>query len=121
MRGNKVDELMALGLRGWAALKDGKGAEFYGEMLADDAVVVVPGAVLDKQQALASWAGVAPWHWYDVVRREVMDLGDVAVLIYYVTARRSPEPPYHAIVCSTYARRPEAWRLIVHQQTPPTA
>lgn len=119
MRHKEADELMALELDGWAALSKGNGREFYGEMLADDAVVVVPGAVLDKEQTLASWDGVPPWQWYDLVRRHVLDLDGAAVLVYDVTARRALEPPYHATVSSTYARRPEGWRLVVHQQTPP--
>ena len=48
-------ELMSLERQGWTALTKGEGRTFYGEMLADEAIVVVPGAVLDKEQTLASW------------------------------------------------------------------
>jgi Domain of unknown function (DUF4440) len=114
----EVHELMALERQGWAALSRGEGRDFYGEILADDAIVVVPGAVLDKEQTLASWDDVAPWQWYDLVGREVLDFRCAAVVIYDVTARRRLESPYRATVSSTYALRPQGWRLVVHQQTP---
>jgi uncharacterized protein DUF4440 len=117
-RSSEADDLRSLEQRGWAALGRGEGRAFYGEILADDAVVVVPGAVLDKEQTLASWDGVAPWQWYDLIWREVLDLDAAAVVIYDVTAQRPPESPYRATVCSTYARRPDGWRLLLHQQTP---
>jgi hypothetical protein len=109
---------MSLEQQGWAALSRGEGRGFYGEVMAEDVVVVVPGAVLDKEQTLASWDGVAPWQWYDLIWRKTLDLDCAAVVIYEVVAQRLPEPPYRATVCSTYARRPEGWRLVLHQQTP---
>jgi ketosteroid isomerase-like protein len=111
---------MSLEQQGWAALSRGEGRNFYGEVLADDAVVVVPGAVLGKEQTLASWDGVAPWQWYDLIWRDALDLDCAAVVIYEVVAQRPPEPPYRATICSTYARRPDGWRLVLHQQTPST-
>ena len=113
-----ASELMSLERRGWDALSRGQGRSFYSELLAEDAVVVVPGAVLDKEQTLASWDGVAPWQWYDLIDRMVVDLGDVAFVTYDVVARRESQPPYRATVSPVYARRPPGWRLVLHQQTP---
>jgi Domain of unknown function (DUF4440) len=113
-----VDRLTALERQGWEALSRGEGPDFYREILADDAIVVVPGAVLDKEQTLASWDGVAPWQWYDLVWRAVLDLHGAAVVIYDATAGRALEPPYRATISSMYALRNEGWRLVVHQQTP---
>jgi hypothetical protein len=48
-------ELLELERKGWEALATGRGAEFYGRVLTDDAIVVVPGMVLDRAQSLASW------------------------------------------------------------------
>ncbi|WP_199516654.1 nuclear transport factor 2 family protein [Nucisporomicrobium flavum] len=119
MTGTDTDELMSLERAGWAALSRGEGPAFYATMFADDAIVVVPGALLDKSRTLASWDGVTPWQRYDLVERRVTPLGDdAAVVVYEATAARPGEPPYRAIICSTYVRRPEGWRLLVHQQTP---
>jgi hypothetical protein len=115
---SEADRLMSLERQGWGALSRGEGRDFYGDVLADDAVIVVPGAVLDKRQTLASWDDVAPWQWYDLVWRDVLDLHDAAIVIYDVTARRPLEPPYRATISSTYARRPAGWQLVMHQQTP---
>jgi len=112
------DELVTLEERGWAALSRGEGRKFYEELLVEDAILIVPGALLDKQQTLASWDGVAPWQWYELAHHRVVDLDGSAVVIYDVTARRGQEPPYRATISSTYVRRPEGWRLAVHQQTP---
>lgn len=118
MNAIEIDELMSLERDGWAALSRGEGRAFYATMFADEAVVVVPGAVLDKSRTLASWDGVVPWQSYDLVERRVTTLGDTAAVVYDATAGRPGEPPYRATVCSTYVRRPEGWRLLVHQQTP---
>ncbi|PRY20197.1 uncharacterized protein DUF4440 [Pseudosporangium ferrugineum] len=110
----RIDELMTLEEQGWAALSRGEGPDFYEEMLADDAVVVV----LDKAQTLASWDGVPPWEGYELVKRHEAALGDAAVVVYDVTARRPLKTPYRATASSTYVRRPGGWRLVLHQQTP---
>jgi len=81
------DELVTLEERGWAALSRGEGRKFYEELLVEDAILIVPGAVLDKQQTLASWDGVAPWQWYELAYHRVVDLDGSAVVIYDVTAQ----------------------------------
>jgi len=118
MTEKNADELWDLELRGWAALSEGRGREFYGELLADNAVVVVPGAVLDREQTLTSWDGVPPWQWYELVKRHVVHLDGAVALIYDVTAQRALEPRYRATASSIYCLRPEGRRLLIHQQTP---
>ncbi|MEV4703120.1 nuclear transport factor 2 family protein [Actinoplanes sp. NPDC049316] len=118
MTETRIEELMCLEEQGWAALCRGEGRAFYEVMLADDAVVVVPGALLDKAQTLASWDGVPPWEWYDLVKRHVAHLGEAVVVVYDVTACRRLQTPYRATASSTYVPHPDGWRLMLHQQTP---
>jgi len=49
----------------------------------------------------------------------VVRLGDdAAVVAYHVTAERTGEPEFSAIVASTFVRREDRWQLAFHQQSP---
>lgn len=107
--------------RGWEALASGHGAEFYGRVLTEDAIVVVPGMVLDRAQTLASWEGTAPWREYRLAHERVMPLGAGATLVTYeaTASRPGDEQPYHAQLTSVYVAGDDGeWRLAFHQQTP---
>lgn len=116
-------KLIELERQGWEALASGRGAEFYGRVMTEDAIVVVPGMVLDRAQTLASWEGVAPWSQYRFSNERVLPLGTGAFLVTYEinASRPGDEPPYHAQLTSVYvvvaASDAEDWRLAFHQQT----
>jgi ketosteroid isomerase-like protein len=119
-----MTDLIELERKGWEALASGRGAEFYGRVMTDDAIVVVPGMVLDRAQTLASWEGVGPWNEYSLAHERVLPLGaDTALVTYEVSASRpGDERPYHAQLTSVYVAvhhsDDEEWRLAFHQQTP---
>jgi ketosteroid isomerase-like protein len=54
------EDLIALERRGWDALSNGTGVEFYAGLMTDDALFVVPGMVLGRNATLQSWEGVDP-------------------------------------------------------------
>lgn len=113
------ETLLALEGQGWEALSSDAGAAFYAKHLTDDALLVVPGVVLDKATWLASLASAAPWSSHRIEDARVVGLGaGCAALVYRATAQRQGEAAYVALVTSTYVRRHGRWLLALHQQTP---
>ena len=115
------DDLAELEERGWLALTTTPDAAdaFYAEVLDDEVVLLLPGGlrIEDRAAALRSMGG-APWD--DVALEDVhvsLPRTGVGLVSYGVTARRGISR-YSALVCSTYVRRVEGWRLVHHQQTP---
>jgi uncharacterized protein (TIGR02246 family) len=119
-----MTDLIELERQGWDALAAGNGAAFYARLMTDDAIVVVPGMVLDRTQTLASWEGMAPWSSYRLDHERVLALGaDITLVTYEATATRpGDDRPYHAQLTSVYVAGDgsddEEWRLAFHQQTP---
>jgi hypothetical protein len=112
------DDLVRLERDGWAALLDGTAAAFYGERLAADALLVVPGAVMPGADWLRSLDG-PQWATFAMSDERVVPLGaDAAAVVYRADATRPGDPPYTALVTSTYVRAGTGWELALHQQTP---
>jgi hypothetical protein len=113
-------ELLELEERGWRALVDGNGPDFYEDVCTEDAVMLFPGGmVLDRDDAIEGLRQAPPWATYELSDTRVVPLDDdAAVVVYRVTAQRDGDEPYRAAMSSTYVRRGGAWKLAVHQQTP---
>jgi hypothetical protein len=113
-------DLTDLERAGWDALStEGGAAAFYGEVLAREVLVLLPGGMVitDREAVVASMGG-APWSSYELGETWVVPLGgDAAVIAYRVNASREGST-YDALIASTYLREAGAWRLAVHQQTP---
>jgi hypothetical protein len=114
-------DLVALEHQGWEALVGGEAAAYYGEHLAPNAVMAFGFGVMEREEAIASMAAAPPWETFAISDARVVELtGASAVLVYRVVARRPGQPPYAAVVSSTFARVGGAWRLAFHQQSPAT-
>jgi hypothetical protein len=116
------EDLIALEQRGWHALASSGAAacEFYGEVLDDEAAMLLPGGLLltDREQILQSMTG-APWESFRIENPRVLQATpDTGAVIYGVVARREGTTEYSALVSSLYVRRAAGWRLTLHQQTP---
>lgn len=107
-----VDELMALEHR----LARGRGAD-YQEVLADDALVVVPGAVLDKEACVAAMDDSPGWDRVDLRDPRLLGRSGVATVVYEFEGWRG-DWCYRAVLASTYAEEQDGRRLVLHQQTP---
>jgi len=111
-----TDELMALERE----LARG-GADQYASLLRDDAVVVVPGAVLDKAGCVAAMAGSPGWDEVGLGDPRLIESGATATVVYAFRGERGPTT-YRATISSTYARDDAGtWRLLHHQHTPEAA
>src|SRR5699024_1857197 len=67
MEDHLLRELLRLEHRGWQALCDGNGAEFYGAIMTDDAVMILAhGQALDRDAVVASLEHAPPWDSYAI-------------------------------------------------------
>ena len=112
-------ELLRTEREGWAALSAGKGGSYYRSHLTDDALMVLPIGVMDHDTAISAMESAPPWSSFEITdHRAVALTPDSGVLTYRVTARRDGQPPYEALIGSTFVRRGGSWQLAFHQQTP---
>jgi hypothetical protein len=102
------------------ALGGGRG-DTYREHLTDDAVVVVPGAAIDREQTAFAIDATPGWEEFDISDERVVELNEgSAILTYRWRSRRGAET-YEALMSSVYVRQESGeWKLALHQQTPLT-
>jgi hypothetical protein len=115
------EELVELERRAWTALTSEEDtAEFYEEVLSPDMVMVLPGMVLERTEAMESWMGNVPWRDFEIDDVRVVSLANnAALLTYRATARRAKGvASYRALCTSVYRMVDGRWWLVFQQQTP---
>ena len=90
----------------------------YERHLTDNAIVIVPGAVLDKPATVAAMNQSAGWDELAMSEEQVIALGEDALALSYKFAGRRGESEYAAFLSSVYVRSGGEWKLSLHQQTP---
>lgn len=116
-----LDDLLELEHQGWRSLCEGTGADFYGRIMTEDALMVLAhGQVFDRQAVVESLNDAPPWRTYDISEERLVTLGeDHAALVYTGRGYRGEgAPEFVALMSSVYTRRDGSWRLAVYQQTP---
>lgn len=114
-----TEQLAELEQSGWNALSDGTGAQFYDAFLADEALMVLPSGILDRDTSVATIAAAPPWSTYELSDMSVVVLSEEsAIVLYNVRAQREGQPEYRAIMSTTYVLRDGEWLIACHQQTP---
>jgi ketosteroid isomerase-like protein len=100
------------------ALGGGTG-NTYRQHLTDDAVVVVPGAAITKEQCAYAIDATPAWDEFELTDERVVELTpDSALLTYRWSSRRGDET-YDALMSSVYVKQSDgSWKLALHQQTP---
>ncbi|MGY1736895.1 nuclear transport factor 2 family protein [Geodermatophilus sp. SYSU D00684] len=114
-------ELLTLERRGWEALCDATGGDFYGEVMTDDGLMVLAdGTVMDRAAVVAALAASPPWLRYELDDVRLVRAGaDAAALVYTGRAwRHEQEPPFTGAMSSLYVRDGDRWRLALYTQTP---
>lgn len=115
-----LPELFALERRGWDSLCQSRGGQFYGELMTQDAVMVlVNGMVLDRETIAASLDDSPPWSTYELDDARLVPTGtDSAALVYRATASRTGGPePFVALMSSHYRVLDDRLRMTLYQQT----
>ncbi len=115
------EELLALERAGWDALCRATGADFYGEVMTGDGLMVLAdGAVLDRDAVVAALGASPPWHRYELADVRVVGAGDgAAALVYTGRAWREEDgEPFTGAMTSLYVREGARWRLALYTQTP---
>ena len=114
-----TDRLLELEEQGWQALSSVGSVEFCDEWLADDAVMIVPGMVIDRATFFEAVAHEQPWASHRIEEARVVQLtDDSAALVYRVKAQRDGQPEFAGLMTSVYVKRTGRWQLALHQQTP---
>lgn len=116
-----LDELLDLEHQGWKSLCNSTGADFYGQIMTSDGVMVLAhGQVFDRQAVIDSLNEAPPWRTYDITDERLIALSDDhAILVYTGRAYRDEEgPAFTALMSSVYTRQDGTWRLALYQQTP---
>mgnify|MGYP001294684878 FL=1 len=116
-----MDELIELERAGWASLCDGTGADFYGETMTSDGVMVLAnGTVMTRDEVVSALGQAPPWASFEIDDLRVVPISqDSAALIYLGTGHRTgDEPSFTGVMSSVYTRRDSRWKLALYQQTP---
>jgi hypothetical protein len=107
-------DLLAIDEQFWTG-----GPEAY-EQHCDEACLVVfaqMAAVMPREE-IAKTAEKGRWTNVKLAPKGFVQLSETsAVIAYDCTARRKDGQAHHALVSSTYVRRPAGWKLAAHQQT----
>ena len=102
------------------ALGGGSG-DTYREHLTDNAVVVVPGAVITREQCAMAIDATPGWDEFEITDAHALTLNDGSALLTYRWSSHRGEETYEALMSSVYVKQDDGdWKLALHQQTPVT-
>ncbi|MGV0810538.1 nuclear transport factor 2 family protein [Mycolicibacterium boenickei] len=120
MTSQVLDELLKIERAGWDSLCESSGADFYGEVMLPEAVMVLAnGMVMDRNTVVSALAQSPPWRAYEISGVHLIAADDDnAALVYMGTAYRDgDEPAFIGAMSSVYHRTAEGWKLALYQQT----
>ncbi len=118
--GELLDELLELEHDGWKSLCGGTATQFYGDVMAADAVMVLAnGAVMDRAGVTTALAQAPPWARYEISDVRLIEIGpDSAALVYTGKGwREGADEPFVGAMSSVYHRSHTGWVLALYQQT----
>ena len=121
---DKKSVLLDLERHGWDSLCNSTGAQFYGDLMTDDGIMVLAnGEVMDRDAVVGSLEHAPPWQSYDIEDVRLVDAGaETAAIVYVGTGYRDgDQPAFVGIMSSVYVRQDGRWRLALYQQTPASA
>ena len=111
--------LVDLEHKGWQALSGDNGAEFYDAFLADEAMMVLPMGILERDACIEAIASAPPWKWFELTDVRVVVLTEESAIVAYTArAQREGQPEYAALMSTTYVLTDDEWLIALHQQTP---
>jgi len=102
---------------GWRAILEGHGGEHYARAMTRDALMVVEGAVLDRDEVLKAFRSAPPWDSYELHEPAIIRLGDRAGMLVYRAVARRGDDVANLRMSTTYLYDDGAWHVAAHQQT----
>ncbi|WP_322409755.1 nuclear transport factor 2 family protein [Microbacterium invictum] len=108
----------------WASWVTSAGAEFYGDLMTDDAVMVLAdGVVMDRSQVRTAHAEAPTRDSFEMTEERMVPAGtSTAALVYRGAARRAGMPePFVAAMTSVYERVDGQIRLALYSRRPSAA
>jgi hypothetical protein len=84
------NDLVELERAGWRSLCESTGDRYFGDLMTDDALMVLAnGAVMDRGAVIAALGQAPPWRAFELSDPRVVRAGaDTAALVYICTAER---------------------------------
>jgi hypothetical protein len=117
-----VDQAWQLEQDSWAAVAAGDAATFFSKTMTDDAFVVVPDAVLGRNELVARLQEPPSWQRYALADERLVLLdGETVLVSYRVTTDGDDVPGYRGHVTTMYRWLDGGWALAFRQHTPDTA
>ena len=117
-----TDDLPAILLReehaGWKAILAGRGGEYYARAMTRDALMIVEGAVIGRDDVGTAFASVAPWDSYEIREPALIRLGDRCGIVVYRAVATRGDDAVELRMTTTYLYDHGSWRVAAHQQTP---
>jgi hypothetical protein len=74
--------------------------------------------VFDRQQIAATATPSNRWRDLTMSNRQLLAIGDDAIISYKADVTRADGEPYIALVSSGYVQRDAGWKLAFHQHSP---
>lgn len=102
---------------GWEAILDGRGGEHYQRAMTKDALMIVEGAVIGRDQIAASFASASPWDSYELRDTAIIRVGERAGIVAYRAITRRGESTVELNMSTTYVFEHGGWCVALHQQT----
>ena len=96
----------------------GGDGDAYRAHLTDDAVVVVPGAAITKEQCAHAIDATPGWDEFDISDDRLIELTPDSALVTYRWKSSRGDETYEALMSSVYVKSGGEWKLALHQQTP---
>ena len=117
-----TDDLPAILLReehaGWKAILAGQGGEHYARSMTRDALMIVEGSSIGRDEVAASFARTVPWDSYEIHEPAIVRLGDRAGVVAYRAVARRGDDTVELRMSTTYLYGGGSWHVALHQQTP---
>ena len=111
----RVLDLEAAGRR---AMVDGTAIEFFDRIMTSTAVLVLPGTVFERTQALTAWAGGPPWRSVEVERERTVHIGESTIAVTYRARLIRLDSAHDVHITSVYTKIHREWLLGLRQQMP---
>lgn len=117
-----TDDLPAILLReehaGWKAILEGRGGEHYARAMTRDALMIVEGASIGRNDVAGSFAKTAPWDGYEIHEPAIIRLGDHAGIVAYRAVAKRGDERVELRMATTYLYGGGSWHVALHQQSP---